>query len=65
VPAYRIVATRGQAHLQTFDVECAVPALALAEHGEGRSRRIAEQVAARRLLDTLKASHNLGCPVRA
>jgi ribonuclease-3 len=65
VPAYRIVATRGQAHLQTFDVECAVPALALAEHGEGRSRRIAEQVAARRLLDTLKATHNLGCPVRA
>ena len=39
VPAYRIAATRGQAHAQTFEVECAVPALALAERGEGRSRR--------------------------
>jgi ribonuclease-3 len=39
VPAYRIVATRGQAHAQTFEVECAVPTLGLAEHGEGRSRR--------------------------
>jgi small GTP-binding protein len=48
VPAYRITATRGQAHAQTFDVECAVPALGLAEHGEGRSRRTAEQEAARR-----------------
>jgi ribonuclease-3 len=35
VPAYRIVATRGQAHAQTFDVECAVPALGLTERGEG------------------------------
>jgi ribonuclease-3 len=55
VPAYRIVATRGQAHMQTFDVECAVPALGLAEHGEGRSRRTAEQEAARRMLDAVKA----------
>ena len=39
VPAYRIVATRGQSHAQTFDVECAVAALGLAERGEGRSRR--------------------------
>src|ERR1041384_6312505 len=38
VPAYRILATRGQAHAQTFEVECAVPALSLAESGEGRSR---------------------------
>ena len=29
VPSYRIVATRGQAHAQTFEVECAVPALGL------------------------------------
>ncbi len=39
VPAYRITATRGQAHAQTFEVECAVPALGLVERGEGRSRR--------------------------
>ena len=65
VPAYRIPATRGQAHAQTFEVECAVPALGLAEQGEGRSRRTAEQEAARRLLDLLKASDKPGGPLRA
>ena len=65
VPSYRITATRGQAHAQTFEVECAVPALHLAEQGEGRSRRSAEQEAARRMLDTLKASDQPGSPLRA
>jgi len=65
VPAYRIVATRGQAHAQTFDVECAVPALGLAELGEGKSRRTAEQEAARRMLARLKASDRPGSPLRA
>jgi len=65
VPLYRITATRGQAHAQTFEVECAVPTLGLAERGEGRSRRIAEQEAARRLLDALKASDHPGGPLRS
>jgi ribonuclease III len=65
VPAYRIVATRGQSHAQTFDVECAVPALGLAEHGEGKSRRSAEQDAARRMLASLKASDKPDGPLRA
>jgi ribonuclease-3 len=65
VPAYRIVATRGQSHAQTFDVECAVPALGLAEHGEGRSRRAAEQDAARRMLAALKADDKPGGPLRS
>lgn len=65
VPAYRIVATRGQAHAQTFEVECAVPALSLAERGEGRSRRAAEQEAARRLLDQLKSQDGPGGPLQA
>ncbi len=60
VPAYRIVATRGQAHAQTFEVECAVATLGLAECGEGRSRRVAEQEAARRMLDVLKSSDKPG-----
>ena len=64
VPAYRIVATRGQAHAQTFEVECAVPTLSLAELGEGRSRRIAEQEAARCVLDKLKASDQPGSSLR-
>ncbi len=65
VPAYRIVATRGQAHAQTFEVECAVPTLGLTENGEGRSRRAAEQEAARRLLDAIKAADQPGGPLRA
>lgn len=65
VPTYRIVATRGQAHAQTFEVECVVPALGLTEAGEGRSRRQAEQDAARRMLDALKASDRPGGPLRS
>lgn len=65
VPAYRITATRGQAHAQTFEVECAVAALGLAERGEGKSRRAAEQEAARRMIDTLKASDRPGGPLRS
>lgn len=65
VPGYRIVNTRGQAHAQTFDVECTVPALGLTEHGEGRSRRVAEQEAAYRMLQCLKASDKPGSALRS
>ena len=65
VPAYRITATRGQAHAQTFEVECAVAALGMSEKGEGRSRRAAEQEAARRMLESLKASDRPGGPLRS
>jgi ribonuclease-3 len=65
VPAYTIVATRGQAHAQTFEVECVVATLGLAEQGEGRSRRAAEQEAARRMLATLRASDLPGGPLRS
>ena len=65
VPTYRISATRGQAHAQTFEVECLVPALNLTEPGEGRSRRVAEQEAARRMLDALRASDQPGGPLQS
>jgi ribonuclease III len=65
VPTYRIEATRGQAHAQTFDVVCEVPALGLTESGEGRSRRQAEQEAAQRMLATLKANDQPGGPLRS
>ena len=65
VPTYRISATRGQAHAQTFEVECLVPALNLSESGEGRSRRVAEQEAARRMLDALRASDQPGGPLQS
>jgi ribonuclease III len=65
VPAYRIAATQGQAHAQTFEVECAVAALGLAERGQGRSRRAAEQDAASRMLTALKANDRPGGPLRS
>jgi len=56
LPSYRIAATRGQAHAQTFEVECAVASLALSARGQGSSRRAAEQQAAAALLAQLKES---------
>ncbi|HSI57308.1 MAG TPA: ribonuclease III [Ideonella sp.] len=55
VPVYRIIATRGQAHAQIFEVECSVPSAEVAETGVGRSRRAAEQEAARRAIERLQA----------
>lgn len=56
IPEYAIVCTRGEAHAQTFQVECRVAALALTLSGEGSSRRAAEQDAAARALAVLLAS---------
>ena len=55
LPVYRVVATLGAAHKQTFDVECEVPDLNLVERGIGASRRAGEQAAAAAMLNTLKA----------
>lgn len=52
-PEYRVVNTRGEAHQRTFEVECAVPALKLSTTGSGRSRRGAEQQAAKAMLEKL------------
>ena len=65
VPAYSITATHGQAHAQSFEVECAIAALDLAERGEGRSRRSAEQDAASRMLVKIKAGDKPGGALRS
>jgi ribonuclease III len=54
LPQYRVVATLGAAHQQTFDVECEIAALGLAQRGIGGSRRAGEQAAAAAMLETLK-----------
>ncbi len=46
LPLYAVVATRGEAHAQTFEVECRVPAFGIRTLGTGASRRSAEQSAA-------------------
>jgi ribonuclease-3 len=57
VPDYRIEATRGRAHDQTFVVVCSVVEHGIEGRGEGRSRRAAEQEAARLVLDQLSRTH--------
>ena len=54
LPEYRVVATHGEAHQRTFDVDCVVAALGLASRGSGRSRQRAEQDAARKMLEKLE-----------
>lgn len=56
LPAYRVVATLGEAHKQTFDVECSVAEIGHAERGIGASRRAGEQAAAAAMLQRLLAS---------
>lgn len=55
LPLYKVVATIGAAHKQSFDVECEIPELRLAERGIGGSRRSGEQAAAAAMLLTIKA----------
>lgn len=53
VPTYRVVATTGPAHRQSFDVSCEVPELGLRTVGSGASRRAAEQEAAQAMIPLL------------
>lgn len=46
LPEYKLVATEGEAHCQTFRVECHIGKLNITTSGEGSSRRAAEQQAA-------------------
>jgi ribonuclease III len=47
LPNYTLMLTHGEAHAQTFEVECTIPALAIRVAGVGSSRRSAEQAAAK------------------
>lgn len=46
LPQYEVIAIRGEAHEQEFEVECSIPDLAIRTLGTGHSRRSAEQNAA-------------------
>jgi ribonuclease-3 len=48
LPQYSVIATVGEAHEQSFRVECAIPELNIRTQGEGANRRSAEQMAAGR-----------------
>lgn len=53
LPRYDVISVEGEAHDQTFYVECALPSLDRTTTGTGGSRRMAEQKAARNALRSL------------
>ena len=54
LPRYSVQRTEGEAHDQTFTVECRVDDLGVAATGQGASRRAAEQAAAESVLAQLE-----------
>ena len=54
LPRYSVQRTEGEAHEQTFTVECRVDDLGFAASGQGASRRAAEQAAAEQVLKQLE-----------
>jgi ribonuclease-3 len=63
LPIYRVVATLGEAHKQTFDVECTVTDTGHSERGIGASRRAGEQAAAAAMLQHLHRARPAAAPV--
>ena len=53
LPVYVLTAAAGEPHAQSFTVTCEVPTFGLVAVGEAGSRRRAEQLAARKVLDLL------------
>jgi len=56
LPVYSVVETRGAAHNQEFEVECAIPKLNISVRGSGRSRRAAEQSAANQAFEAAQVA---------
>ncbi len=54
LPEYQLVDTRGEAHDQSFIVDCVLTKPALTTRGVGKSRRAAEQEAARQACEALQ-----------
>lgn len=54
LPEYGVVSIDGEAHAQTFKIECVIQQLHISTVGEGTSRRIAEQQAAQFALEAIK-----------
>jgi len=54
LPEYSVRSISGEAHKQTFEVECRLTELDLVTNGQGSSRRKAEQQAAKKALELLE-----------
>jgi ribonuclease III len=53
LPDYNVVLIEGEAHAQNFKVECIIKQLDITTHGEGTSRRNAEQQAAQLAMEKI------------
>ncbi len=53
LPKYQIISMIGEPHAQTFIVSCEVEGIAEIVQGIGPSRRVAEQIAARKMLELI------------
>lgn len=60
LPTYTLTDTAGQAHAQTFHVECRIDNLKLVTQGHGPSRKTAEQMAAEAALAVLEGQGTRG-----
>ncbi|HSH72447.1 MAG TPA: ribonuclease III [Methylophilaceae bacterium] len=58
VPDYLVLVIEGEAHCQTFRVQCNIPKLKITTQGEGSSRRAAEQQAAESAYKQLVKENN-------
>jgi ribonuclease-3 len=56
LPNYNVIAVQGEAHAQSFEVECVIPSLRISSRGTGTSRRNAEQQAAQAAYKQLTAA---------
>lgn len=54
LPQYRVIGVQGEAHRQSFEVECRVDGLDVKATGSGTSRQRAEQQAAKAMLEVLE-----------
>ncbi len=58
LPSYEIISIEGEAHSQFFKVNCSISELKLISEGEGTSRKVAEQMAAKVAMKMLKKNSN-------
>jgi ribonuclease-3 len=59
LPEYAVTAVDGEAHAQTFTIECRIAALGIATTGSGSNRRAAEQDAAAHAYAAATAAHGI------
>ncbi|MGP1717433.1 MAG: ribonuclease III [Methylophilus sp.] len=55
LPEYQVVTIEGEAHAQTFTVQCFIKKLKLTTTGAGTSRRVAEQQAAKLAMEKIQS----------